>query len=158
MGNVLTSYSWTKGGRQHICAHHVFGHVHLLSSGVDGHWQVLHATRSLQRLLSLVAKRYLDMIGSKQDHSKLSLLIDLNIFKNLKASMEVSRHVTDVTNLTHTAPSNGTALAGFIWTRAGEEHLVYIDDLRHVVDLFTTPGEAGRYRSLDNRQSAFSKW
>ena len=145
-GSVLTSYSWTKGGRQQIAYIDAFGHVHLLSSGVDGHWQVLDVTQLAAA--PLAGGKTLFGYDWQQTGSQQIVFVDRSQhIQELESVDGTSWHVTDVTNLTHTAPSNGTALAGFIWTRAGEEHLVYIDDLRHVVDLFTTPG--GSWQSID---------
>jgi hypothetical protein len=149
-GTGLTSYHWDKGGKQQIAYVDALGHIHLMSSGANGHWQVLDLTQRASAPLSdgvtLVGYQW-SQTGSQQ----IIFLDQAQHIEELESTDGTNWHVTDITALTHTVIPNGLALTAFIWTRADEEQIVYVDANRHVMDLSTTPN--GNWQSIDLTQT-----
>lgn len=145
-GTGLTSYHWDKGGKQQIAYLDASGHIHLMSSGSEGQWQVIDLTQRASAPLSggttLIGYQW------RQTGSQQILFLDqAQHIQELVCTDGTNWHATDITDITSTVVPNGSALAAFIWTQTEEEQIVYVDANRHVIDLSTTA--AGNWQSID---------
>ena len=145
-GTGLTSYHWDKGDKQQIAYLDASGHIHLMSSGAAGQWQVIDLTQRASAPLSggttLIGYQW-TQTGSQQ----ILFLDQAQHIQELVCTDGTNWHVTDITDITNTVVPNGSALAAFIWTQTEEAQIVYVDTNKHVMDLSTAA--TGNWQSID---------
>ncbi|GLV60158.1 hypothetical protein KDH_69800 [Dictyobacter sp. S3.2.2.5] len=150
-GKALTTYSWNQADRQQIAFIDVLGHIHVLWSGADDHWQVLDVTQRAQAPLAdgVILVGYTALA----DGSQHIVYIDQQKHIQMLSSTDgLQWQTTDLTKSTDAPLSNGIALSAFSWSKDDSEHITYVDKSRHVQELYSTA--AGKWQDSDLTQSA----
>ncbi|GCE06815.1 hypothetical protein KDAU_41440 [Dictyobacter aurantiacus] len=150
-GKALTTYSWGQTDRQQVAFIDVLGHIHVLSSGANDHWQVLDVTQRAQAPLAdgVILVSYTTLTDSSQH---IVYIDQQKHIQMLSSTDGVQWQTADLTKATDAPLSNGIALSAFSWSKDGSEHIAYVDQSRHVQELYSTA--SGKWRDSDLTQSA----
>ncbi|WP_162005095.1 hypothetical protein [Dictyobacter vulcani] len=148
-GEILTSYSWEKGSSWQIAYIDVLGHIHLLWSGDNSHWQVLDLTQRAGAPLS-DGKSLLSYVWSVNDSQHIVYLDQQKHIQELVSVDGIAWQATDLTRLTNAPTPAGNAVSAFYWSKDQSQHIAYVAANKHVMELNST-GD-GSWRGYDLTQ------
>ena len=130
----LAAYAWEAGKSQHVVYMSEDGHLHELTSGLDGKWShtdLMDVTGAPLAGTSALAAYAWEATGTRQ---VVYTGDDGNIYELVSGQQGVWTSA-DITSLTGAPRASGSALAAYAWETGGAKQIVYVASDRHIIEL-----------------------
>ncbi len=143
----LCGYDWPQGGTKQVVFVDDRGHVIELEMGLDIPWQSADLTE-LTGAPPPAGTAFVGYAWSAGGTKQIAYVDGQGHVIELVVAAGNSWQWKDLTELTGAPPPDGTVLAGYDWYNGKTKQVAYVDNRRHVIELFVASGNPWQWADL----------